>query len=165
MMHYFYHLDYPYVEMPGASKPNLSGQSARPVAHFANAKRPLKKTNMFNALDEKPPAKEPNLVLHTKVYALADKYLIDGLKAVALEKFREDVKTSWSTEEFLKAIEVAYTSTLDRTVGMRHVIVSTICDNEHWLLNRDSVKQCLRDTPDLAYDVLMHRHQNPSLFT
>jgi hypothetical protein len=120
---------------------------------------------MLNALDEKPPVKEPNLVLHTKVYTLADKHLIDGLKTVALEKFREDVKTVWSMEQFLKATEVAYTSTQDRTVSMRHVIVSTICDNEHWLLSRDSVKQCLRDTPDLAYAVLMQRHQNPSLFT
>lgn len=176
-MHYFYHLDYPYVEMPGAaagnseasslgtgqdgdvsgaSQPNLSGRP-RPDAYVGN--RPSKRIKL-RGLDETPPDREPNFVLHTKVYALADKYLIDGLKAVALEKFREDAKTSWSTEQFLQAAEVAYTSTQDREVGMKHFIVSIICRHKHWLLERDSVKQCLRNTPDLAYDVLMHPHQN-----
>ncbi len=52
------------------------------------------------------------LVAHAKVYTLAEKYLIRGLKAVALRRFKASAAHSWlDIDDFLQAIYEVYTST------------------------------------------------------
>ena len=78
---------------------------------------------------------DSELVLHTKAYILADKYIIPGLKALALNKFKAAAGQYWCPEYFLLAVEEAYTYTVEGDRGIRDVIIQ-IFDKHEELLSR-----------------------------
>lgn len=184
MMHYFYHLDYPHVpvhepagEAPqpathadGGARPSLSTPSA-PV-HFTGTRkiatpiraRGKKKLGSKAAphwfdLDVDNEIRDPNLIIHAKVYALGEQYAVEGLKATALEKFAAEVKVHWATEDFLQAVEQVYSLTPEHDRNLRDVVRNTFYEHRRELMDRENVKRYLRDVPDLAYDVLMHLYK------
>ncbi|KAK8093138.1 uncharacterized protein PG998_014539, partial [Apiospora kogelbergensis] len=57
------------------------------------------------------------LIIHTKVYVLAEKYLINGLKALALLKFNEATIEHSTSNALLEATQVAYQSTVETDKG------------------------------------------------
>jgi len=110
-----------------------------------------------------PPAETPAsdasvMVLHVKVYALAEKYSITPLKALALEKFRVAALDHWDTDSFLVATREAYASTISEDKGMRNAVLKTLHENSR-LLDRESVQELLRRVEFLAFDLLMYSRQ------
>jgi hypothetical protein len=99
-------------------------------------------------------SKETNLILHARVYAVAEKYTIEGLKDVALKKFEVELQTHWDTQDFLQATEVVYNSTPESVRGMRDVVVETF--HVHNLLGQEGVKEYIKDFTDLVYDLLVY---------
>lgn len=63
------------------------------------------------------------------MYALADKYEIVDLKALAKAKFEEAVLQDWQSRAFVHAAELVFSTTHDSDQGLRGAVVSTI--NEH----------------------------------
>jgi hypothetical protein len=110
-------------------------------------------------LDASAQAKDCNLIIHAKVYALAEQYAVEGLKVVALGKFRDEARVHWASEDFLQAAELVYTSTPEHDRGLRDVIRNTFNEHRTGLMDRENVKRYLRDVPDLAYDVLMRLYR------
>jgi len=103
--------------------------------------------------------RDPNLIIHAKVYALAEQYAVEGLKATALEKFVSEARVHWATEDFLQAVEQVYSLTPEHDRGLRDVVRNTFYERRKELMDRENVKRYLRDVPDLAYDVLMHLYK------
>lgn len=103
--------------------------------------------------------KSPDLVLHVKVYALAEKYDIPPLKALSLEKFQEAVQQEWNSDHFLDAAREAYTSTIQEDEGMRNAVVKVLHTHREPLLDTDTVQEFLQELPSLAYDLLMYLFQ------
>ncbi|KAI1391853.1 BTB/POZ protein [Hypoxylon trugodes] len=106
----------------------------------------------------------PSLVVHARVYALAEKYLIGGLKATALTKFRAIVDNiSSSSDEqrldFAKAAREVYTSTVDVDTGLRDVILETLHKNPKFL-DQKECRSILKELPTLTYDLLMRVREN-----
>ena len=100
-----------------------------------------------------------DLLLHAKVYILAEKYIIGGLKSLALSKFRTLALQCWDTNDFLNVVSEVYTSTIDADRGLRDVVLEII--SVHWgLLDREEMKTLLERECLLAYDLIMHYHQN-----
>jgi hypothetical protein len=189
MMHYFYHLDYPHVALhepfdgsTSFSKPSdesrtsaeslfLSRPDAAHSSPLSVAKRSGKATKRSHgpkkstgghewlALDVDNEIRDPNLIIHAKVYALGEQYAVQGLKAIALEKFTSEARVHWATEDFLQAVEHVYSLTPDGDRGMREVVKNTFYEHRRDLMDRENVKRYLRDVPDLAYDVLMHLYK------
>ncbi|KAH8901904.1 hypothetical protein BR93DRAFT_932736 [Coniochaeta sp. PMI_546] len=187
MMHYFYHLDYPHVAMhesadghqPFTRDPeapqssSLSSPFMDPPASLlfsgtrkiATPTRARKKKLGYKAspawadLDIATEIRDPNLIIHANVYTLGEQYAVEGLKAVALEKFVAEVKVHWATEDFLQAVEHVYSSTPEHDRGLRDVVRNTFYEHRRELMDRENVKRYLRDVPDLAYDVLMHLYK------
>lgn len=187
MMHYFYHLDYPHVPMhehaditqsaPSeneVAKPSLSGPfpyQTAPVIFTATrriatpsgtrGKKNLgsKPATPWFDLDIDDEIRDPNLIIHAKVYALGEQYAIEGLKAVALEKFAAEAQVHWATEDFLRAVEHVYSSTPEHDRGLRDVVIDTFYERRREMMYREDVTRYLRDAPDLAYDVLMHLYK------
>ncbi|KID81498.1 succinate-semialdehyde dehydrogenase [Metarhizium guizhouense ARSEF 977] len=95
----------------------------------------------------------PNLLHHSRVYALAEKYGIQSLKNLAVTKFRKDSETWWNHEEFAEAAKEAYTTTRDYDRGMRDAVVAAVQAHRQ-LLNRQDVQSVMKES-QLAYDVLM----------
>jgi hypothetical protein len=86
--------------------------------------------------------KPPDLVIHAKVYALAEKYFIHCLKALALQKFETAALTECTAGEFLQAAREAYASTADSDRGMRDAVVASLSKHPE-ILDHESVKEVL----------------------
>ncbi|KAJ4127771.1 hypothetical protein NW768_008044 [Fusarium equiseti] len=99
------------------------------------------------------PQRKPDFVLHTKIYALGEKYEIKDLKALALQKFAYEATIYHSYHSFCHGAKEAYTCTVDEDRGMRDVVVDTVLKNRY-LLDQWSFQQIVKKT-DLGFDLLM----------
>ncbi|KAJ9137139.1 hypothetical protein NKR23_g9350 [Pleurostoma richardsiae] len=160
MIHYLYHSDYP--RQPEA-KPLLLADSQ--TSNFTFCVSPngtdltigntspcrIKKTPTKNnvSLDQ-----QPNLTVHARVYALAEKYGIEALKALAVQKFKREAVLYWGSDDFLRAIEEVYTSTVDHDRGLRDQVVAAITARPS-LLDRDQMRNVVKKL-DLCWDLVMH---------
>ena len=99
----------------------------------------------------------PNLIIHAKVYSLAEKFGIEGLKALALEKFNVESETHWSSTDFCQAAYEVYTSTVESDRDMRDVVVKTLFKHPE-LFDKNEVQDVIRELT-LAYDMLMYVRQ------
>lgn len=140
MMHYFYHLDYPCKAFWESEKRNhVQDPGASDWSSIFSLKL--------------------GLALHAQVYALAEKYAIEGLKSVALEKFKKDAESNWSSQVFLDAAKIVYTSTVGSDRGLRDIVVRNFYSNQ-WLLIQPRALETVRDTDGLAYDLLVYVLRN-----
>src|SRR5947209_4729404 len=60
---------------------------------------------------------------HAEMYAIADKYDIDDLAALAVSKYRGAIAASRDGISFLRSISCVYTSTTDKNLGLRQVVM------------------------------------------
>jgi hypothetical protein len=64
------------------------------------------------------------LTIHATMYALADKYHVDGLSDVAKAKFESCLYHHVNSEDFVTAVQIAYSSTPDSNRGLRDAVVN-----------------------------------------
>jgi hypothetical protein len=64
------------------------------------------------------------LTIHATMYALGDKYQVDGLCQLAKEKFESCLHHHAHTEDFVSAVQLAYSSTPDTNRGLRDVVLN-----------------------------------------
>ncbi|KAI9711495.1 MAG: hypothetical protein M1820_002058 [Bogoriella megaspora] len=95
---------------------------------------------------------EPNMVIHAKVYAIADKYDIPGLKDLAKGKFEAQVSKHWDCVEFSDALEEVYCSTVDGNRGLRDIVLQAFRENPR-LVMKPEVESAVRDLAPLAFDL------------
>jgi hypothetical protein len=69
------------------------------------------------------------LLIHTQMYEMADKYDVVGLKALSEEKFRLACVRFWNHAEFARAAYHAYTTTPDNDKGLRSIVCKTLSDH------------------------------------
>jgi len=93
-----------------------------------------------------------HLITHAKVYALAEKYGINGLKALAKRKFSSQVKEHLSSEEFSLAMQEVYESTVDSDRGLRDVVIQAFRTNPE-IARREDVEIIIKETPSLAWEL------------
>jgi hypothetical protein len=120
LVHYFYHHDYP-SELPTHADHN--GMAAE---------------NLAKGL----------LAVHSKMYAMGEKYQVPALKALALRKF----KTQWyNTNAGLStAIVIAFMSTPETDRGLRDAIIE-IFGTHTWLEIFDVMDETIKEIPELVY--------------
>lgn len=93
-----------------------------------------------------------SLVTHAKVYALSQKYNIDGLKLLALEKFKTEAGQDWDTGDFLLAAKEVYTSTSAADQDIRDAVTTVVYEHPE-ILDRDETQEIIKGL-DLGFDVL-----------
>ena len=103
-----------------------------------------------------------DLVIHGKVYALAEKYAVDGLKALALQKFKTAASQEWASKDMLEAAQLAYSSTVESDRGLRDAVVAAIYSKRN-LLDEEEAQDVLQSVGMLSYDLLMYFHRRYSL--
>ncbi|EGU73983.1 hypothetical protein FOXB_15505 [Fusarium oxysporum f. sp. conglutinans Fo5176] len=85
------------------------------------------------------------LVLHAKVYALAEKYEVSGLKEMAQRCFQIISNCGGScSKEFAQAYR-----------GLRDVVVQALHDNPR-ALDEEHIRRAMRLQPDLLYDLVLY---------
>ena len=63
------------------------------------------------------------LTIHATMYALADKYQVDGLGKLAKDKFEACLHHHSNSEDFVAAVQIAYGSTPETNRGLRDAVV------------------------------------------
>jgi hypothetical protein len=130
MFHYFYHLDYLEVETAGIKEQVLFEEN-------------FDETHVLN---------EGLLIDHAKMYAMADKYGVPGLKDMALRKYEEAVKHT--SAGFANSMIVIYTSTMDNDMGLCNVIIKFLTNNITNLMSKPKINQNVKDLPLLSHSLL-----------
>ncbi|KAI0184039.1 hypothetical protein EV127DRAFT_351381 [Xylaria flabelliformis] len=138
MVHYFYHFEY------DTQSVMESSQNSSEATH-----------DSFGEASQIP----SSLVLHAKIYALAEKYNICGLKDFALQEFKAAAAEHWATPGFLEAAREAYISTIEADRGLRDIVVATFHRHSE-LLNQEETLSVLKESGMLAYDLLIYTHAN-----
>jgi hypothetical protein len=109
-------------------------------------------------LSEAGPDQDYHIAMHARMYALGAKYGIDSLKNVSLNKFSQAVSAAWSHKNFVKAVEIVFTTTPDEDKGLRDIAVQMIKQKDSVLFTRKDMRECIRGIEGLAFDLLMHEH-------
>ncbi|KAK2778393.1 BTB/POZ domain-containing protein [Colletotrichum kahawae] len=98
------------------------------------------------------------LLLHAKVYTIAEKYAVDGLKDLAVAKFKDAAAQAWEPNGFLCAATEAYTSTIDTDRGFRDAVIEIFAVHED-LLDDEEAKTTIKSLGSLPYDLLLYFHR------
>ncbi|KAH7091579.1 hypothetical protein FB567DRAFT_546290 [Paraphoma chrysanthemicola] len=96
------------------------------------------------------------LLLHAKVYKVADKYDISSLKELAKDKFSRACYVYWMKEQdFADAAEHVFTSTPESDQGLRAFVMKTLIAHRV-LVAAPVMKPFLQKRPELTYELLTH---------
>ncbi|KAF2104551.1 hypothetical protein NA57DRAFT_51371 [Rhizodiscina lignyota] len=113
----------------------------------------LEADRLEETIDEvEPDTQHPYLVTHCKVYAIAEKYGIAGLKSLARAKFGSQMAVHFNSHEFADAIQDVYDTTVDGDRGLRDVVIQTFREHPE-LAHRKDVEYAVKDTPGLAWEL------------
>lgn len=94
----------------------------------------------------------PDLLVHARVYALAEKYGVQGLKTLACNKFERLAAHRWAEPDFLEAAEEVYTSTIESDRDLRNVVLQSFRQRPE-LARRSDVQDTVQHIPPLAFDL------------
>jgi hypothetical protein len=128
-------------------------------AEFVERKRIKRlKERKWESWKVQEPTPSSQLSLHAKVYALGEKYSIEGLKKEAQKKFESEIVSgNVVVDDFAEAVEEVYTSTVSEDRGLRDVVVRMI-EQDILLLDQVVVREVMRAT-DFGLDVLLYMSQ------
>lgn len=130
--------------------PKAKTRSRSPQCQVASASGSDSESDFEN--DEEYDTDDSHLLLHTKVYALAEKYDIPSLKNLAQRKFEMAMACFYDSPEFADAIEEVYCSTLDNDRGLRDVVLQAFRSHPQ-LASTQDVFEVIKHTPTLAFDL------------
>jgi hypothetical protein len=108
----------------------------------------------YDLPDSEDSLEKSGLVFHAEMYSLADKYNIRGMKIFAQDHFQNCAKGNCRVKEFPTAIRTVYKTTVDEDRGLRDVVVDIISINMD-LLDQPEIKEAVKDTANLAFELLM----------
>ncbi|KAI1502473.1 hypothetical protein F5X99DRAFT_427129 [Biscogniauxia marginata] len=153
MIYYLYHLDY---------------DASSLMRGTENTEDELTK-DVFGAVFA-PQPRSPALVLHAKVYALAEKYFIDSLKALSTQKFETmALKESIAIygpgypDGLVEVMQEVYTFTVDNDRGLRDIVIKALHKHRR-LLDSVEARDVLKEIPVLTYELLMYVHKEKSWY-
>jgi hypothetical protein len=107
---------------------------------------------------DSPPTGDQDLNIHAKIYALAEKYFVKGLKAQSYEKFEKCWKDSFAGKSFYEAVNIVFTTTPDTDTGLRDLAAKCVSDEKrkYFLDANLDLRKVLKEIPDLAFMVLSY---------
>ncbi|EAT77701.2 hypothetical protein SNOG_14849 [Parastagonospora nodorum SN15] len=97
---------------------------------------------------------EDQLLLHAKLYSLADKYNVQGLQDLAKLKFDCASKVFWMSSVFGSVAEHVFTSTPDKDVGLRSIVKKTLVENRLPLMKQPTIQTFLMKRPEMMLELL-----------
>jgi hypothetical protein len=102
------------------------------------------------------PPESVELLVHAKMYEVADKYEVDALKELAREKFAWACGVYWNSEYFAPAAHYAYSTTPDEDMGLREIVIKALFEHLG-LLDKPEVEAVLIEFNGLAVGLLKLR--------
>jgi len=102
--------------------------------------------------DEEMSEDSSHLLLHTRVYALAEKYDIPALKSLARTKFETAMACNYDSPDLPEAIEEVYCSTLDSDRGLRDIVLNLFRCHEQ-LVHMPDIFTVIKELPTLTMEL------------
>ncbi|KAH6686625.1 hypothetical protein F5X68DRAFT_240055 [Plectosphaerella plurivora] len=99
------------------------------------------------------PSNAPNIVNHLRVVQLADFCQVEGLKALAIIKFKAAAIKFWRHPEFFEAAVKIFGFATSESVQLRKIMVNVFMDHRP-LLNNPDFQELARNSA-LAFELLM----------
>jgi hypothetical protein len=93
------------------------------------------------------------LVLHAKLYSIADKYIIPSLTKLSQEKFERACATHWEDDAFVSAADHVLTGTPDHDQGLRKILHNIFAEHSE-LLEKPSIEALLSKHASFTFGVL-----------
>jgi hypothetical protein len=100
------------------------------------------------------PFDDPELLKHPQVYALADEFLMDDLKILAIKNFQLMLHKLWIRDTFVDCIEEIYTTIYRNNDQMRGTVVQTAHDHLKILWEQNRFQDLVRANGDFAVDLM-----------
>jgi hypothetical protein len=130
MAYYFYHFDYPAGSVEPKTLPTATLINQLPTATQLTRAEQLeilhnklinKKAEKERRISRAPAGPHNSLLDHVKVFAMAAKYQVDGLRHLAAFKFRHEITDgeAWKADDFFQTISLIYSSTPDEVKELR----------------------------------------------
>ncbi|KAH4006823.1 hypothetical protein HBH70_201060 [Parastagonospora nodorum] len=93
-------------------------------------------------------------LIHAKMYEIADKYDVVGLKDLVLEKFKRACVSFWDHDIFSIAAHYAFSTTMENDKGLRDIVSKTI--SEHMdLIQKAEIQTLMTEFNGLALGILL----------
>ncbi|KAL5120812.1 hypothetical protein ACEQ8H_001293 [Pleosporales sp. CAS-2024a] len=107
------------------------------------------------------PTGSEDLIIHAKLYALADKYFIKGLKEEVCAKFRECMDASFGSRQFYEAVEIVFTTIPETDSYLRNLLVERVAqEKEKYTLKwNQALQDALDKIPGLANSLLRYEDE------
>ena len=97
-----------------------------------------------------------HLLIHAKMYEVADKYDVVGLKDLSKEKFKLACAASWNDAAFSIAAHHAFSTTMEDDKGLRDIVSGTISDHME-LIRKPEVQALMTEFNGLSLGILMNK--------
>lgn len=128
------------------------------------------KCSSFNCDECNPPdSPAPSLngasdqiLLHAKMYEIADKYNVVGLTDLAAEKFSRACKNFWDDANFAIAAHYAFSTTPENDRGLREAVSAAISAHMA-LIKKPEIKVLLTEFNGLALAILEEKTKEHGL--
>lgn len=104
------------------------------------------------AASERVPLPWRRVLTNAKVYVMADKYVIDGLKDAACRKFEASLAAEWSEAGFISVVEYLYAPEFPAGSSLSTAVLSLAMQRISHLKASKRFHEILRDGPELGYD-------------
>lgn len=96
------------------------------------------------------------LLLHAKMYKIADKYNVIGLKELVQDKFKRACAAFWGQDTFAVAGHHVFTTTMPTDKGLRDIVSDTISKHME-LIQKPEVQALLNEHNGLALGILLQK--------
>ncbi|KAF2016867.1 hypothetical protein BU24DRAFT_490147 [Aaosphaeria arxii CBS 175.79] len=93
---------------------------------------------------------DPEHLRDSRVYVLADMFLLEGLKTLSITKLRLKLEKHWMTDLFLECIREIYGSTSNETCGLRSTVIAVATGHARDLAKNEAFNNLLREGGDFA---------------
>lgn len=97
---------------------------------------------------------QTEILTHAKMFAIAVKYQVDGLREFAAKCFRYSVHVAWDSDEFLQAFTIVLNSTPEEVRELRDILFETIHKHYGDLRQKDEIEEAFLTHPLFARDLL-----------
>ena len=102
------------------------------------------------------------LSIHADMYALGDKYQVEGLCTLATSKFSASLSRHWNSTDFITAVQTVYSSTPDSNRGMRDVVAQAFQNHFGTDITKNPLIEAKLHTIDeLSFELLKSWPQKP----
>lgn len=94
------------------------------------------------------------MIEHAKVFAIAVKFQIDGLRDLAALKFKQAATAYWSHDDFAHSVHIVFNSTAEEVTQLREIVSDILHQHFDDLEAKPEVEAVVCNTPRLAYALL-----------